>query len=237
MSDSIGPFARAISLAATLIASSAASGLAQGQVHLSCAGTVLEAQGSSQLKRGINTLRLSLSLEAAAADRDAALAVLQQRLAVVRSALRSLGVVDLAVSSPSTWQRPANRFSSAATQASLQINGQLPPGQLQPLVRQVGALPGVQLAPVSAEADSSRDRISRLQLLRGAYQDALHQAQDLASVLGLPRLQPIEVTVVGGMRPLALRAAAMADAAPPFDPNELQAPVDRLSLRVLFCAR
>jgi hypothetical protein len=37
---------------------------------------------------------------------------------------------------------------------------------------------------------------------------------------------------------MPMRAAVMADAeVPPFDPNELPAPLDRLSLRVQFCAR
>jgi uncharacterized protein YggE len=102
----------------------------------------------------------------------------------------------------------------------------------------VGALPGVRLAPVAAEADRAGDRAARRQLLRSAYQDALQQAEDVASAMGLGRLQPLEVQLDGGSRPMPLRAAAMADAAvPPFDPDELPDPLEQLSLQVRFCAR
>jgi hypothetical protein len=48
-------------------------------------------------------------------------------------------------------------------------------------------------------------------------------------------LKPIEVLLEGGSRP-GLKMV-MAAAAAPFDPAELAAPVDRLSLQVRFCAR
>jgi uncharacterized protein YggE len=109
---------------------------------------------------------------------------------------------------------------------------------LQALVRQVGGLPGVRLAPVATEADAAGDRSARRQLLRAAYQDAQLQAQDVAAAMGLRQLQPLEVLLDGGSRPVPMRAMAMADAAvPPFDPGELPGPMDRLSLQVRFCAR
>ena len=115
---------------------------------------------------------------------------------------------------------------------------QLAPAKLQPLVRQVGGLPGVRLSPVATEADAAGDRAARRQLLRAAYQDSLQQAQDVAAAIGLRGLQPLEVQLEGGGRPVAMRALAMADGAvPPFDPAELPGPMERLSLQVRFCAR
>lgn len=220
------------------LAPGGAWGQGQGQVQLSCSGTLLVAEGSAELKRRTELLRFSLALEAEGVGSDAALAALQRRLATVRNTLQSLAVRELQVSSPSTWQRPAHGSTPAAVQASLQVTGQLAPARLQALVRQVGALPGVRLAPVSAEAGAAGDLAARRQLLRGAYQDARRQAQDIADAIGLHQLLPLEVSVSGGMRPMPMRAAVMADAAvPPFDPNELPAPLDRLSLRVQFCAR
>lgn len=211
---------------------------AQSLVQLSCSGTVVEARGSAELKRAAGQLRFSLALEAEASNSDAALAELQRRLAAVRTALQALAVRDLQVSSPSTWSRPASRGTPAMVQASLQVNGQLSPAQFQVLVRQVGALPGVRLAPVTTEADRAGDQAARRQLLTRAYQEALGQAQDVAAAIGLSRLQPLEVQIGAGLRPMPLRAAAMADAAvPPFDPDELPAPVDQISLQVRFCAR
>ena len=60
---------------------------AEGQVPLSCAGTLLETRGQAETRRATVTLRASLSLEAEAATADLALDLLQQRLAAVRSAL------------------------------------------------------------------------------------------------------------------------------------------------------
>lgn len=215
-----------------------AAGLAQSQVQLACTGTLVEARGSAELKRTTQRLRFSLALEAEEPSTDAALGSLQRRLAEVRTRLKSLQVVDLEVSSPSTWQRPVSRDKAGVVQASLQISGQLAPAQLQPLVRQVGGLPGVRLSPVATEADAAGDRAARRQLLRAAYQNALVQAREIAAAIGLSEVHPLEVQLEGGGRPVAMRALAMANAAvPPFDPAELPGPMQRLSLQVRFCAR
>jgi uncharacterized protein YggE len=219
-------------LVLALLASPSA-GLAQ--VQLPCAGTLLEARGSAEQKRPIQRLRFSLILEAEAASTDAALGLLQQRLAVVRATLQQLGVSELQVSSPSTWERPAEDRRPVRSQASLQVGGLLAPAQLQALVRRVGSLPGVRLAPVSAEAGSGTDEAVRADLLRLAYQDALGQARTLAAAIGLSRLRPLQVQIEGMGRPM-LRAAEAVAAAPAFDPAERPPPIERLSLQVSFCA-
>jgi len=195
---------------------------AQTQIQLSCSGAVVEARGNAELKRATRQLRLSLSLEAEAATADGALAELQRRLAAVRSGLQALQVQELEVTSPSTWNRPAQRDLPAIVQASLQVSGRLEPARLQALISQVGGLPGVRLAPVGTQADPR----------------ALGQARDIAAAMGLSQLQPLEVQLEGGYRPVPMRAMAAADAAvPPFDPRELPSPTDSLSLQVRFCAR
>lgn len=210
---------------------------AQTEVQLSCDGTLLEARGTAEQKRDTRSLRVSLGLEAEAADADAALALLQQRLAAVRQQLLIRQVQDLRVTSPSTWQsyqQPANRPPRVV--ASLQVSGVLAPDRLQGFIREVGALPGVRLNPVSSEADPSANAAVRSRLLRSAYQDALSQGRELAAAIGLARLQPLEVRMDGQeLRPMAMRA--MVADAPPFDPAELPQPTDRLSLQVRFCAR
>lgn len=210
---------------------------AQIQVQLSCDGTVLEARGSAELKRDTQTLQVSLALEADAADADAALAALQRRLAAVRDRLQALQVRELRVTSPSTWQRSqGSAVAPLPVVANLQVSGELAPARLQAFIREVGGLPGVRLNPVASEADPALSRAVRVRLLRAAYQDALAQGRELAAVMGLRRLQPLEVRVEGQeLRPVALRAMA-ADAAP-FDPAELPQPTERLALQVRFCAR
>jgi uncharacterized protein YggE len=221
---------------ATLLSLAAAccpAAMAQTQVQLSCDGTLLEARGSAELKRDTQALRVSLALQAEGADADAALQALQRRLAVVRQRLQALQVRDLRVTSPSTWQRSQ---TPVAVVANLQVSGELAPARLQGFIREVGGLAGVRLNPVGTEADPVATPAVRARLLRAAYQDAMAQGRELLAVIGLSRLQPLEVRVDGQeLRPMALRAVA-ADMAP-FDPAELPQPSDRLSLLVRFCAR
>jgi uncharacterized protein YggE len=212
-------------------------GAAGAQVQLRCEGTLLEARGSAEQERPTRRLSFSLSLEAEAATADGALQSLQERLAAVRIALQGQQVEELRVTSPSTWRRDAERNRPAAVTASLQVSGRLVPQRLQALIREVGALSGVRLAPVGTESDRGLDGAVRRQLLRAAYQDALAQAREVAAAVGLSTLNPLEVQMDGNeLRPVMMRAAA-ADAAPPFDPAELALPKDRLSLTVRFCAR
>ena len=196
---------------------------AEAQVQLRCDGALIETRGTAQLKRTTNRLAFSLGLDAEAPDADAALGVLQQRLAAVRTALQRLDVQDLRVSSPSTWTRAAERNRPTSGQANLQVSGQLAPQRLQALIRTVGSLPGVRLAPVSTQADPKGDAAARRQLLRDAFADARTQALELAAVAGLSRVTPLELRLDGMKRPTPLRA--MAAAAP-----------DRLGMGVSFCA-
>ena len=211
--------------------------IAQAQVQMGCSGTLLQARGRAELKRLIDALRVSLSLEAEAATAAGALASLQARLDSVRQSLQQLGVRKLEVTSPFTWSRAAERKQPAQTTASLQVSGELAPAQLQQLIRQVGSLPGVRLSPVDPRAQASGDAASQARLLKAAYGNALGQAKTIAAAIGLHQLRPLEVDVEGGGgAPILMRAMASPDAAP-FDPAELPAPVDRLSLLVRFCAR
>jgi uncharacterized protein YggE len=202
-----------------------------------CDGTRMETRGSAERDRPAQRLRFSLGLTAEASSTDAALKELQRRLARVRTSLQTLAVEELRVTSPTTWERPAARGRPRTTQAQLQVSGALAPAQLQPLIRGMGALPGVRLQPVTPEADPEQDAAVRRELLRDAYGDALRQAREIAAVIGRNRLDPIELSVeTGGPIPRPMRT--MADAAPPpFDPEELPSPRQRLTMLVRFCAR
>jgi len=213
-----------------------AAAQAEGQVQLNCQGTLLETRGQAEQTRVIRRLLISLSVSAEAATADQALEQLQRRLAAVRASLQSLEVKQLRVSSPSSWPRPAQGGQPTAVQATLQLSGSLEPSRLQPLIRGVGALAGVQLAPVRTQADASDDERVRQELLRLAYQDALRQARPLAALIGSRDLKPLEIRADGvDMPPIAMRAMA-ADAIAPFNPQELEPPKDRLGLQVRFCA-
>jgi uncharacterized protein YggE len=214
---------------------------AVAEVQLRCEGTLLEARGRAERERPIARLRVSLVLDAEGRSSDGALALLQERLAAVRQGLQALGVKELRVTSPSTWQRTAPGRRPPLTQASLRVSGELAPTQLQPLVRQVGSLPGVRLAPVIPEADPARGPEIRRALLAAAYQRALEEAREVANAVGLTRLRPLEVSVEGEIgimpapmpAPLAFRSDAMP---PPFTPEELPLPKATAAMLVRFCA-
>ena len=210
---------------------------AEVQLALACSGTVLEARGSASLKRSIDKLRVSLTVQADAPSSKAALALLQERLDPVRSALAGLQVQDLRVGAPSVWNGYVPTGKPAVFEASSQLSGQLAPAQLQPLISQVGGLPGVRLAPVDAQAASSGDAASNRVLVQAAYRDALQRAQALAEAIGLRSVRPLQVQLEGGSRPEPMAAMAVARRSPaPFDPRELPEPVDRLTMAVTFCA-
>ena len=205
---------------------------AQVQLQLHCGGTLVEARGSAQRQRLMAKLAFSLALEAEAARSAEALATLQLRLDAVRRQLQSLAVEELRVSGPSTWTGRNSRIT-----ASLQVSGKLEPRHYQSLVREVGGLAGVRLAPVTSQADPAEDRASAQALLQAAYQDALRQAKQLAAVMGLRQVRPLQVQLEAMPQPYLLKSAA-ADAAPaaqPFNADELSPPTDRLSLQASFC--
>ena len=216
-------------------------GPALAEVQLRCQGTLLEARGKAEIQRPTSALGVSLGLEAEAAKADLALEQLQWRLAAVRQKLQALGIKEWRVGAPSTWDRTGPQGQRIGVQASLQVSGRIEPAQLQDLISAVGGLPGVRLAPVTAETDRSQDSAIRAQLLRAAYQDALHQAQEVAAAIGRRRqLSPLEVQLDGNgdlrPMPMAMRSDAPAPAPPPFNAAELPKPTQQLSLLARFCA-
>jgi len=214
----------------------AAAPVSAAEVQLRCDGTLLEARGSAEQQRPLARIGFNLNLEAEAASADRALGLLQGRLAAVRTALQQLGVEELRVGSPSTWQRSAEPGRPAQVQANLPVSGRLAAARLQGLVRGVGALPGVRLAPVTPEADPAGAEASRQALLAAAYRDAEAQVRPLAQLIGRSRLLPLQIQVEGSGAPVLLRAAAAEASPPPFNPAELPPPTERLGLQVQFCA-
>jgi len=216
-------------------------GTTRAEVQLRCQGTLLEARGQAEIQRPTSALEVSLELNAKAAKADRALEKLQWRLAAVREKLQALGVKELRVGAPGTWERSGPQAEPSSVQAGLQVNGRIEPAQLQALISTVGGLPGVRLAPVNATTDPRQDSAIRTQLLQAAYQDALHQAQEVAAAIGRMRqLSPLEVQLDGNgdlrPMPMAMRADAPAPAPPPFNAAELPKPTQRLSLLARFCA-
>lgn len=209
--------------------------MAEGQVQLQCAGTLLEARGQAEQRRTTARLRATLSLDAEAGTSGEALERLQQRLAGVRSAMQALAAQQLRVSSPSTWVRPREKEQEAIVQANLQVSASLPPATLQSLIRTVGTLPGVRLAPVETEADPGDNARVRQELLEESYRDALNQAKTLAFLIHRSVLTPVEIQLETDDMAVPVLRSMAAGATPPFNPNELNNPSNRITMRVRFC--
>jgi uncharacterized protein YggE len=199
---------------------------------------VVEVRGAAETVLAVDRLGVNLRLEAEATGADPALAQLQRRLDRVRRSLQALGVEELRVGAPSTWERPAVQGRPALVRASLAISGRLNADRLQGLIREVGGLPGVRLGTVTPMAEPERADLERRRLVQGAYEDARRQALAVAAAAGLGRLVPLELRLDpqdGGPSPR--RLAATAAEAAPFDPDELPAPQLRQGLQARFCAR
>ncbi len=109
---------------------------------------------------------------------------------------------------------------------------------MQAWIRQIGALPGVRLSPVTAQAHPAQDRTIRRRLLEAADADARQQAGEVAAAVGRKTLEPLEVQLTGvEAQPMPMMARTAAAPPSPFDPAELAPPKDRLSLLVRICAR
>ena len=180
-----------------------------------------------------------MRLEAEASTADGALALLQQRLATVRSALQSLAVRELQVTSPSTWNRPAGRGRPKGAQASLRLSGNLEPDRFQALIRQVGALPGVRLSPVAPQ-QPIQPRTPPY--AASCWRRPTGMPWTRPGCWGLPWVapvwRPLEVRIQGGSHTPRSRCGPWPmPPQPPFDPAELPAPRQSLSLVARFCAQ
>jgi len=115
----------------------------------------------------------------------------------VRLGLQQLTVEGLRVTSPSTLARTGTQGRPVDVQAQLQVSMRLLPDRLKSLIRQVGALPGVQLSPVDTRPVPAEAATALRSLLKDAYQNARARALEIATTVGRRELVPLEIQLGG----------------------------------------
>jgi hypothetical protein len=201
-----------------------------------CSGTLLQLQVDQRGTAAFDRFRFDLGLEAEGTSKGEAMDLLNQRLAVVREALRPLVRGDLTIPAPSTYRSGGGRGPGSTPvreHASTSVSGVVGKASYDALIQTAGRLPGVTLRSFSAEAAGGSEQELQTALLRKALAEGRRQAGVTAAALGLGRVKLLRIDQRGGgmVRPMPYAMAAARS----FDPNEAPAPERSLSLALDYC--
>ena len=235
------PLFRALPLALLLlpvaiVSPARADQLSAGPVGGSCAGTLLQLQVEESGSAAFDRFRFDLGLEAEGSSKAEAMALLNSRLAAVRTALRPLLSGELTIPAPSTYRTGGGNGAGATPQrdhASTSVSGVVRKANYDPLIQVAGRLPGVSLRNITALADGDREAELGTSLLRKALHEGQRQAEITAAALGLSQLKLLRIDQRSGGSPRPMPYARMATAS--FNPEEAPAPARSVSLALDYC--
>lgn len=201
-----------------------------------CDGTLLQLQVVQSGSAAFDRFRFDLGLEAEAVGKAEVLALLDQRLQAVRTALQPLVSGPLTIPAPSTYRSGGGSGPGATPvrdHATTSVTGVVSKARYDALIQAAGRLPGVSLRGFTALAVRGREADLQASLLRRALAEGRRQADGTATALGLTgvRLLRIDQRSGGVSRPLP--DARMASAG--FDPEEAPSPERTLSLALDYC--
>jgi hypothetical protein len=196
-----------------------------------CAGTLLQLQVEESGTAAFDRFRFDLGLEAEASSQHAAMALLNSRLATLRTALKPLVRGELTIPAPSTYRTGGGSGAGATAvrdHASTSVAGVVEKASYDALIQVAARLPGVSLRSLQAQAVGGQEADLRSRLLRQA-----RQAETTASALGLGRLKLLRIDQrsAGSARTLPLMSMARAA----FNPDEAPAPERSVSLSLDYC--
>ena len=201
-----------------------------------CGGTLLQLQVEQSGSTAFDRFRFDLGLEAEAPSKAEAMALLNSRLANLRTALRPLVSGELTIPAPTTYRSGGGTGPGATPvreHASTSVGGVVPKSSYDALIQLAGRLPGVNLRGFTAQATAGSDSDLQASLLRQALADGRRQADLTAQALGLRRVQLLRIDQRGGGAPRPIPYARMAAAS--FNPDEAPAPERSLSLALDYC--
>ncbi len=199
-----------------------------------CGGTLLQLQVEQSGTAVFDRFRFELGLEAEAASKAEAMALLNSRLATLRMALRPLVSGELTIPAPSTYRSGGGTAAAPVREhASTSVTGVVSKASYDPLIQTAGRLPGVNLRGFTALAGGGREADLQASLLRQALAEGRRQAELTAQALGLQRLQLLRIDQRGSGGPRPMPYARMAAAS--FNPDEAQAPERSLNLALDYC--
>ena len=213
---------------------SASPALASAQV---CKGTLLQLQVRESGSSATDRFRFSLGLQAEAASKEAAMALLNQRLDRARQSLKPLTLGALNIPAPRSYSYGGGNSSKPKLErATTGIGGEVSRDNYDALIQLAGRLPGVRLQGMTSLASSRGGESLEDQLLKQALKEGRRRAKVAASALGLDRVDLLRINQRGGgVRPVAYAEARMSK--PVFRPDEAPKPTRSLSLGLDYCLR
>lgn len=201
-----------------------------------CDGTLLQLQVEQSGTAAFDRFRFELGLEAEAPSKAEAMALLNSRLAKLRTALRPLVSGDLTIPAPSTYRSGGGTgpgVMPVREHASTSVSGVVSKATYDALIQTAGRLPGVTLRGYTAQAAGGSERDLQASLLRQALAEGRRQADLTAQTLGLRRVQLLRIDQRSGGAPRPMPYARMVAAS--FNPDEAPPPERSLSLALDYC--
>jgi len=200
-----------------------------------CAGTLLQLQLEERGTASIDRFRFDLGLEAEAATKAEAMALLQGRLAALRVALRPLQSGELTIPAPSTYRSAGGSPGAQPVRehAITSVAGEVSKARYDALIQAAARLPGVTLRGFTAQAAGGGEAELQTTLLQRALARGRRQADATARALGLARVTLLRIDQRSGGEPRPMPYARMAAAG--FNPEEAPPPERSLSLGLDYC--
>ncbi|MFM8525209.1 MAG: SIMPL domain-containing protein [Cyanobacteriota bacterium] len=202
----------------------------------SCGGTLLQLQVEQSGRAAFDRFRFDLGLEAEAASKAEAMALLNSRLTDLRTALRPLVSGELTIPAPTTYRSGGGTGPGSTPvreHASTSVGGVVGKATYDALIQTSARLPGVTLRGFTAQAAGGAERDLQAALLRQGLAEGRRQADLTALSLGLQRVRLLRIDQRGGgapRPPCGHRAAAAS-----FNPEEAPAPERSLTLALDYC--
>ena len=202
-----------------------------------CNGTLLEIQVLESVTTSSDRFRFSLGLLAEAPSKAAAMALLNQRLDRARQELGPFVLDALSIPAPRSYSYGSGSSSSRKLErATTRIGGEVSRDNYDALIQLAGRLPGVRLQGMTSLASSSGGAALDDQLLKRALNKGRRRANDIASALGLGRVDLLRINQRSGVvRPVAYAEARMSK--PAFRSDEAPKPQRSLTLGLDYCLR
>ena len=213
---------------------SAAPALASAQV---CKGTLLQLQVRESGSSTMDRFRFSVGLQAEAASKEAAMALLNQRLDRARQSLMPFALGALNIPAPRSYSYGGGSSSNPKLErATTGISGEVSRDNYDALIQLAGRLPGMRLQGMTSLASNSGGEALDDQLLKRAIKQGRRRANLTASALGLNRVDLLRINQrAGGVRPVAYAQTRISK--PAFQPDEAPNPTRSLTLGLDYCLR
>ncbi|MFL0728682.1 MAG: SIMPL domain-containing protein [Prochlorococcus sp.] len=219
-----------------LVGASGLMALASTPAHageLRCDGTLLQLSVQERGEMRSERFRFSLQVEAEAGTPSAAMDQLNERLATVRSRVRSLSLGELQIPAPRSYSTGGSAGKPRLQRATTSVSGEVGRPNYDALIQIAGRLPGVELRGMSSLAEAGSEKKLEDELLRRALQQGKRQAGTTSAALGLKQVRLMRIDKRGGTthKPLVTYRAA----AQKFDPGEAPKPRQSITLNLDYC--